>query len=170
MFHGIVLLIVGLILTFFPQGTLTTLVFIMGLFWLIDGIITTYKSIQSKNLYTEWKLGLFTGIIGIIAGLVAVFQPSLTSVITTSFIVWFLGLAAILYGIMGLSTGVKLPKGASVKSNMIWAGIFSIIFGAILISSPYFSVITLMKTIGIIALIGAGTLIGLAFIVKKKTV
>jgi len=168
MYRGIVLLIVGLILTFFPEGTLATLVFIMGLFWLIDGILTTYKSIQAKNIYPEWKWGLFTGIIGIIAGLVALFQPTLTSIMTTSFIIWFLGLAALVYGIGGLVTGFRMPKETKGKMNMILGGILSILFGAILISSPYYSAIALIKTIGIVALIGGVVLLLVAFGIKKN--
>lgn len=168
MYRGIVLLIVGLILTFFPEGTLTTLIFIMGLFWLIDGILSTYKSIQAKNVYSEWKWGLITGIIGIIAGLVALFQPTLASIITTSFIIWFLGLAALIYGIGGLVTGFRMPKETRGKTNMILGGVLSILFGAILISSPYYSAIALIKTLGIVALVGAVILIIVALSIKKK--
>lgn len=167
MYRGIVLLIAGLILTFFPEGTLTTLVFIMGIFWLIDGILTTYKSIKGRKIFTEWKWGLITGIIGIVAGLVALFQPTLTSYLSTSFIIWFLGLAALVYGIGGLVTGFKMPKKTKGKTNMILGGILSILFGAILISSPYYSAIALIKTIGIVALVGGVVLLLVAFGIKK---
>lgn len=168
MFRGVTLLIAGLILTFFPESTLTVLVFIMGLYWLVDGILTIYNSIRGRKIYPQWTWGLFTGILSTIAGLVVVFQPTLTSVLTTSFIVWFLGVAAVIFGISGLVTGFKLPKETRGRMNMIVGAIFSILIGILLISSPYVSVITLMKTIGIIALIGGATLIYMALSIKKK--
>lgn len=168
MYRGVALLIVGLILTFFPESTLTALVFIMGVYWLVDGIITIYKSIQGRKIYSEWSWGLFTGILSTIAGLVVVFQPTLTSVLTTSFIVWFLGISAVLFGISGLITGIKLPKETRGRINMIIGAVFSLLIGILLISSPYTSVITLMKTIGIIALIGGISVIFVALGVKKK--
>lgn len=169
MYRGIILLIAGLILTFFPQGTLSILVFVMGLYWLVDGILTTYNSIKGREIYREWKWALFTGIIGILAGLVAVLQPTLTSIMTTSFIVWFLGLAAVVYGVSGLLTGLRLPKETRGRTNLVLGGLVSVIFGAILISSPYYSVITLMQTMGIIALIGGALLLFVAFRIKKES-
>lgn len=168
MYRGVALLMAGLILTFFPESTLTALVFIMGVYWLVDGIITVYKSIQGRKVYPEWTWGLFTGILSTIAGLVVVFQPTLTSVLTTSFIVWFLGVSAVLFGISGLVTGIKLPKETNGRINMIIGAVFSLLIGILLIASPYTSVITLMKTIGIIALIGGVSIIFVALGVKKK--
>ncbi len=49
MVQGIGLLIVGLILLFFPAATLTTLVFILGVYWLIEGVATVYNAFQQRN-------------------------------------------------------------------------------------------------------------------------
>ena len=53
-----------LILLLFPQGTLTGLLIIMGVYWLIDGIVTTFKSIKGRKIHAAWGWGIFTGVLG----------------------------------------------------------------------------------------------------------
>ncbi|MBL0715979.1 MAG: DUF308 domain-containing protein [Desulfosarcina sp.] len=166
--RGIALLLAGLILLFFSQGTLTVLIIIMGVYWLIDGIVTTFNSIKGRKVYAAWGWGIFTGVLGIIAGLVVLSQPVLSAILTTSFLVWFLGIAAIIYGISGLVTGIRLRKETKGEWTMILGGLFSIVFGIILITSPFVSVLVIIKTIGVIALIGGISILVVAFGIKKK--
>jgi uncharacterized membrane protein HdeD (DUF308 family) len=65
-------------------------------------------------------------------------------------------------------TGIRFRKEISGEWSMILGGILSIIFGIILMVSPYVSALILVKTIGIIALVGGFTLIILAFQFRKK--
>ena len=166
--RGITLLLVGLILLIFPTATLTVLIIIMGVYWLVDGVVTTYKSVQGRKVNAAWKWGIITGILGIIAGLVVLSRPALSTLLTTSFLVWFLGIAAIIYGLSGLITGFQLRKEIKGEWTMIIGGIFSIIFGIILISSPFISALVLIKTMGVIAIIGGITVLVMAFGIKKK--
>ena len=168
MVRGIALLSAGLILLLFPQATLTALVIIMGVYWLIDGIVTTFKSVKGRKVYAAWGWGIFTGVLGIIAGLVVLSQPVLSTILTTSFLVWFLGIAAIIYGISGLVAGIRLRIETKGEWTMILGGLFSTIFGIILITSPFVSFLVMIKFIGVIALIGGISILVVAFGVKKK--
>jgi len=168
MVRGIALLSAGLILLLFPQGTLTFLIIIMGVYWLIDGIVTTFKSIKGRKVHAAWGWGIFTGVLGIIAGLVVLSQPVFSAILTTSLLVWFLGIVAIIYGISGLVTGIRLRKQTKGEWTMILGGLFSILFGIILITSPFVSVLVIIKCMGVIALIGGISILVVAFRIKKK--
>jgi len=167
MFKGIFLLLTGIVLLLFPKATLATLIFILGVYWLIDGISTVISSIQARKYENSWGWGVFTGVLGTIAGLVVLSRPMLSSVLTTSFLMWFLGISAMIYGFSSLFTGFKLPK-SNGKTTMIWGGVFSVLFGVILISSPYMSAITLVNIIGIIAIIGGVSILIVASKMKKR--
>lgn len=168
MTRGIVLVLVGIILLIFPTATLTTLIFIMGLYWLVDGIITMYNSILSRKINPNWSWGIFTGAIGIIAGILVLAKPFSSAVLTTSFLMWFLGIVAVINGITGLLAGIRLQRHHNSEKSMIWGGIFSIIFGFMLISSPYVSALIVIKIIGAFALFAGLITIALASRVKKK--
>ena len=168
MVRGFALLLAGLILLLFPQGTLTVLVIIMGVYWLIDGIATTFKSIKGRKVHAAWGWGIFTGVLGIIAGLVVLSQPVFSAILTTSLLVWFLGIIAIIYGISGLVTGIRLRKQTKGEWTTILGGLISILFGIILITSPFVSVLVIIKSIGVISLIGGIIILVTAFGIKKK--
>jgi uncharacterized membrane protein HdeD (DUF308 family) len=170
MVKGVVLLVTGLVLLIFPKATLATLVFIMGVYWFIDGIATVVKSFNERNQGKHWGWGIFTGILGILAGLVVLSQPMLSSVLTTSFLMWFIGISAIIYGLSGLFTSFQIKEKSASKTAMVFGSFFSILFGLILVSSPYFSAIFIIYTIGIIAIIGGLTIIVMASNIKKKLV
>ena len=105
---------------------------------------------------------------GVIAGIIVLSQPALSAILTTSFLVWFLGIAALIYGINGLITGIRLRKEVKGEWSMILGGIFSIIFGIILMVSPLVSAITIIKIMGIVAIIGGISIILVAFDVRKQ--
>lgn len=166
-FKGVILLLTGIVLLVFPTATLTTLIFIMGVYWLIDGVSTIIASFKRRKTQSSWAWGLFTGILGVIAALVVLSKPMLSAVLTTSFLMWFLGISAVIYGVSSLIAGFKLPKSTS-RSSMIWGGTFSILFGVILISSPYMSALTIIYTIGIIAIIGGISILYVGSKMKNK--
>lgn len=166
-FKGFVLLITGVVLLVFPKATLATLLFILGIYWFVDGISTIITAIQVRKTQSSWGWGLFTGILGVVAGAVVLSKPMLSSELTTSFLMWFLGISALFYGVSGFITGYQLPKSRG-KTSMIWGGVFSILFGFILISSPYMSAITIVSAIGVMALIGGVSILIVAYKMKER--
>lgn len=168
MTKSIVLMTLGLVLLLFPEATLTTLIFIMGVYWLIDGIVSAYNALKSRKNNQYWGWGIFTGLIGIIAGIVVLTNTFSSAVIATSFLMWFLGLVAVINGVSGLVTGIRLKKQHAGEKSMIWGGIFSIVLGIILISSPYMSALLIIKIIGAFALFAGLITLAMAFSVKKK--
>lgn len=167
--RGISLVILGIILLAFPMATLTVMLIFMGAWWIVDGVLTIVKSIKGRKQYQAWGWGIFTGILGAFAGIIVLSNPVLSAILTTSFLMWFLGISAFVYGISGIVTGIRLRKIHKAEWSMIVGGIFSILFGIMLMSSPYMSALSIITFMGIIALIGGITLIVVAFRAKKKT-
>lgn len=165
-FKGLALLLTGLVLVFFPEATLTTLIIVIGIYWFVDGISTVVRAVKGEETNNSW--GLFSGILGIVAGLLILSKPYLNAVFTTTFFMWFIGFSALIYGTSGLISGFKLPKHTVGRSTMIFGGVISIIFGFALISSPYFSALTIIYIIGIIAIIGGLSILFLGWGLKKR--
>jgi uncharacterized membrane protein HdeD (DUF308 family) len=166
--RGISMAIVGIILLVYPLATVTILLIIMGIMWLIDGLTTIIKSIKGRKNSKAWGWGIFTGALGVFAGLVVLSQPAFSALLTTGFLVWFLGISAVIYGINGIVTGIRLRKEIRGEWSMILGGAFSIIFGIILMVSPLVSALVIIKTMGIIALIGGISIFFFALRLKKK--
>lgn len=125
-------------------------------------------SIKGRKEIQAWGWGIFTGILGVLAGIIILAQPAIGLVLTTTFLAWFLAIAALLYGINGIVTGIRLRKEIKGEWSMVIGGILSIIFGIVLMLNPLVSALTLVICIGVVAIIGGIVISVLAFTVRKK--
>ena len=97
--QGIALLILGIMFLTAPAATLVTLIFFLGVYWLIGGIMDIVSIFINK---TAWGWKLFSGIIGIIAGVLIMQHPLWASVLVPATLVWLLGLMGIVIGVVGI--------------------------------------------------------------------
>jgi uncharacterized membrane protein HdeD (DUF308 family) len=168
--RGISMVILGIILLAFPMASLTVLLALMGAWWIIDGVITVFKSVKGRKYQKAWGWGIFMGVLGIVAGVVVLSKPLASAILTTSFLTWFLGIVALAYGLNGIVTGISLRKEIRGEWSMILGGILSICFGIILMVSPFVSAVIILKTVGIVASVVGIVVIIVAFGVKKRAV
>nr|WP_319570607.1 DUF308 domain-containing protein [uncultured Draconibacterium sp.] len=167
--RGAVLVIIGLVLLLFPSASLTTLIFILGIYWLIDGVVTLYNTFKQRKIRRNWWWGLLTGSLAVIAGIIVVMKPFSSTVLTTSFLMWFLGIVALINGISNVITAIRIKKHHTGERSMLWGGIFSIILGILLISSPYTSALVVVKVIGALAIFAGSITLFLGNQVRKNT-
>ena len=70
--QGIALIILGFLFLTAPAATLVSLVFFLGIYWLIGGIMDIVGIFINK---TAWGWKLFSGLIGILAGVLIMNHP-----------------------------------------------------------------------------------------------
>jgi uncharacterized membrane protein HdeD (DUF308 family) len=143
--EGLVALIIGIYLITSPVATTIFLVWVLGIYWLIAGILTLV------HLFTDrtdmiWKV--ISGIIGILAGLAVIEYPLLSAVFVPATFIILIGVLGIVYGAISLFYSLKLGWGAAIK------GILSIIFGLLLIGSPYIGIVLLVYFLAVIGIVG----------------
>jgi hypothetical protein len=76
--RGLVALLFGLVVLFWPGLVLTVLALLFGLYAAVDGVITFVPALRSPDRGAQRSLPLAEGAVGIIAGLVALLWPGLT--------------------------------------------------------------------------------------------
>jgi len=159
MLRGLVLLAIGIVFLAKPVVPLTLAILFMGAYWFIDGIFTVTRFVRERQFIRYWGFGVFIGAVGIIAGLVVFSRPVASALLTTSFLVYFLAFAALISGLTRLTTGIRARKDSPNAWTMIIGGVVSVVFGLLLISSPLYSIMILVKGLGVIALlVGLGHL------------
>ena len=127
--EGILALIVGLALLSNSAGTVEFLVQVMGLFWLVGGIMAIV-SIFVVDTEVHWAWSLLSGVLGIIAGIVVLRHPLWSSIIATTTLVIGMGIYGLVKG------GIDLYKGfKGAGSSSVLMGIVSVLFGIILLTS-----------------------------------
>lgn len=151
--EGILAMIVGLFLLTNSTGTMEALIRIVGVFWLVSGILAIV-SIFVADTGVHWAWSLISGIVGIIAGIVVLQHPWWSTIIVTSTLILFFGVYGIVKGAIDL---YKAFKGAGRNSALM--GIVSIFFGVFLLANPLFLLDVFTITFGVIGFFGGIALI-----------
>src|ERR1700726_2839851 len=76
--RGVLGLIIGLIAFLFPGPTLLSLVGLFAVFLIIDGILAIVAAVRAASKRQRWGFLTFEGIVGIVAGILAMALPGLT--------------------------------------------------------------------------------------------
>ena len=100
---GVLSVIVGFALLRSPFQSVEVMIFVLGIFWLVQGIMTFAAAFSVKQ-GRNW--GIAMGILGILAGIVILVYP-ITSALTLAFIG---GIWLIILGIMQIVAGYQLRK------------------------------------------------------------
>jgi len=156
--RGILLVLFGLIMFARPGSTLLSLLGLMGIYWIVDGIFSIIEGIRG---YTEksrtWTI--VGGIFGILAGLFIVGNPFITGMIGSSFLATLLGIATIANGTVMIFAG---RNGHWTLWGLVM-GILYVIFGIFIFSHPLATMSTLVWIFALWALISGVLAIVLAF-------
>ena len=95
--EGILAIVIGILLFTSTAQTMAALVVFLGLYWLIKGI---FDIISMFIDHTAWGWKLFIGIIGIIAGIIILRHPIVSTKALPLIFTWVLGFYAVIAGII----------------------------------------------------------------------
>lgn len=144
--EGIAAIIVGILLLISPIRTTVWLVQILGFYWLIVGILAIVNIFLDHSLW-GWKL--FSGILGIIAGLIVINNPLWSTVFVASLLVIVLAVQALIQG------GIKLFHSFSGGGfGAFVLGLLNLIIGVILLFNAFIAAFILPFVVGVLAIIG----------------
>ena len=162
--RGLVALLFGLVVLFWPGLVLTVLALLFGVYATVDGAITLVPALRSPDRGPQRTLPLAEGAVGIVAGLVAILWPGLTA----SGLVFVIAAWAIATGVLEIITAVLLR--AAVENGWLLAGsgALSALFGVLLVALARSDVPFLAPFIGGFALIVGLALIVFAFRLRER--
>jgi uncharacterized membrane protein HdeD (DUF308 family) len=140
---------------------MTTFVLIqfLGIYWMVKGI---FDLVAMFIDHRQWGWKLFSGILGIIAGIVILQHPIWSAFLVPATLVWVLGFLGIVMGVISL---FQAFKGAGWAVGLL--GGLSILFGLYLLANTFISTLSLPWVVGIFALIGGVVAIWNSFQARK---
>jgi uncharacterized membrane protein HdeD (DUF308 family) len=158
--QGIALLVLGVLALSAPGATLVVLVQLVGIYWLVSGIVTLVGLVGDR---TAWGWKLFAGIVGVLAGIAIVAHPLWASVLVPTTLVLVIGIFGIVNGAMMIFASFGQRRWTGVI-----LGIFGVFLGLILVANPVIGAATLPFVIGAFALVGGVMSIGTAFYERRR--
>lgn len=158
--EGIAALIVGLLLIANPGITLAVLVRLLGIYFLVTGILSIVAIFVDS---AAWGWKLFTGIIGILAGFIIIEYPLWSTLLVPTTFVLVIAFFAIIIGLLHL---VNAFQGAGWGIGIL--GVLSILLGIVLLGRPILATISLPLVLGILGIVGGILALINAFRVKGE--
>ena len=160
---GVLGLIIGLIAFLFPGPTLLSLVTLFAIYLIIDGILAIVSAVRAARHQERWGFLTFEGIVGILAGVIAMALPGLTVLV----FVGLLAAWAFISGTLELRAAYNLEKDHG-RWWMALGGIISIVFGIVLVAAPRFGAVVVSWWVGAYATFFGASLIALAFQLRAR--
>jgi uncharacterized membrane protein HdeD (DUF308 family) len=157
--EGIAAVIIGILLIAYPAATFTFMVVLLGIYWLIAGI---FKIISIFVDSAQWGLKLLIGILGIIAGIIVLQYPFVSSTTVAWVFVLVLGIDGIIIGVLAL---IQAFQGGGWGPGIL--GILSILFGIVILANSVISALILPYVLGIFGIVGGILAIIMAFRVRE---
>jgi uncharacterized membrane protein HdeD (DUF308 family) len=163
--RGVLGIIFGFLALFMTGTTIVSLVLVFSAYMLVDGVFSIAAALRSRGRNEQWGWLLLNGTISILAAIVAFLWPLVTAVaVVLAIAVW-----SIVAGAFQLASAFRMAKGSRGRSWLIFSGIVSILFGAVLVLSPLIGAIVLTWWIGAYVLVWSVLLLAIAFTVKSTS-
>jgi len=165
--RGIALTVLGGLLIAKPGLTVIVLVQFLGAYFLVDGVFSVFHSIKGRKYMQGWGWGIFMGALEILTGIIVFTNPLVSTIVTASVLVYSVAFMAILFGVLGIVTGIQVRKEIKGEWAMIAGGVLAIIFSVILIMNPMASMSVYLIVMGVMALMGGLIQIFASFQIRK---
>jgi len=160
--RGLAAIAFGVIAFLWPAITLVALVYLFGVYAVVDGFVSLWAAAKLRGRVGRWWLGL-GGIVSILAGFLAFADTGITAYV----LLVFIALWAIIIGGLQLYAAIELWKVVENDWWLILSGLLSVAFGVVLIAWPSTGVLALIWSIAWFALVFGCMFVGLAFELKR---
>lgn len=155
--RGVVAILFGIMAIVWPGITVLALAILFGVYTLLDGIMALTMSFGQRGSDRVYLMVL--GVLGIVAGLIALIWPGITVVVLLVVIaVW-----AIFAGITQIAAAIRLRKVIRNEWFLALTGVVALVLGVLLIVQPAEGAIALVIAIATFALAWGVVLIVLGF-------
>ena len=156
--RGILAVLFGIVAFALPGLTIVTLVLLFGIYALTDGLTAIWVGAGWRS----WSL-MLVGVLGVLAGICAFVLPGMTAVL----LLYVIAVWAIVRGVFEIVAAITFREAMRNEWTLVIAGIFSIIFGVLLISRPMAGALAMIWLIGLYAVLFGAAMMVLALRVRR---
>ena len=160
--RGILLVVVGILMFTQPGTTLLSLLWFMGIYWIVDGVFSLIEGVRGHP--EKSRIWMFiSGIVSILAGIFILGNPLVAGLISGSFLTYLIGFTVIISGLMMIFAGREKD---GVRQWSVWGlimGILYVLFGLFVITHPLVTLASLVWIFSIWAIVAGVVAVVMAF-------
>lgn len=162
--RGVLAIVFGLLTFVLPVVALQTWVLLFAAYMIVDGVFGIASGVRAATRHERWGWLIFEGITSVGAGIVALIWPIVTVVV-------FVYLLAIWSGVSGVMMTIaafrlKVDHG---RWLLALAGVFSVLWGLLLLFAPIAGALALVLYLGAYALVFGVMLLVLSWRLRQRS-
>lgn len=169
--RGVLVLIFAALAFWMPQSALLAMTLVFGAFSLVNGAFNLVAAVRHIQKKERWGWLLFSGIVGILTGVVVLVAPWVATMVMASFLWASVGFWAIFTGVLEISAAVRLRQEIKGEIWLAFSGLLSIVLGAIVLwiffTRPVESFLAAGWLLGFYAAVYGVTLLFLSWRLRK---
>lgn len=170
--RGVLAIAFAVLAFWMPQSALLALTIVFGAFSFVNGVFSLIAAVRKIRAKDRWGWLLFSGIVGIAAGIVVVITPFVATVVLAWFLWVSVAIWAIVTGILEVSTALRLRREIKGEIWLVLSGLLSIVLGAIVLwmffTRPIESFLAAGWILGFYAALYGGMLLFLGWRLRKE--
>lgn len=162
--RGVLTLLFGALVLLVPEMAVFTLVVVFGAYAVTAGVFDVIAAMREKAPGPKRSWALFaSGVVSVLAGLVALFRPDLTALA----LLYLIAAAAVATGVLEILAAVHLRKEIQGEWLFVGSGILSAAFGVLLLAFPGAGAIAALFWIGAYAMLLGVLLVALGMELRR---
>ncbi|MFX3545404.1 HdeD family acid-resistance protein [Ralstonia mannitolilytica] len=131
--RGIFALIFAVLAFWMPHSALFAMTIVFGAFSLVNGVFNLVAAVRQIRQKERWGWLLFSGIVGILTGVVVVVAPVAATLALAYFLWASVAFWAIFTGMLEISAAVRLRREIKGEIWLALSGLLSVLLGAIVL-------------------------------------
>jgi len=161
--RGIAAIVFGVLIFAKPQISLQVLVYLFGVYVLVEGILGIAVAVQARGELDSWGVLFLWGLFGVAVGVLTFVKPEITALA----LLFYIALWAIATGVLEIAAAIRLRELIKNEWLLILAGLVSVAFGVLLIARPEAGVLAVLALIGVYAIVFGVLLVTFAFKIRS---
>jgi uncharacterized membrane protein HdeD (DUF308 family) len=156
--RGVLLVVAGIFTLAMPAGTLIGVVLFLGIYWIVDGIISLVEGIRgARGKRRTWSI--ISALIGVLAGLLVIANPLVAGMVSSTLLAYLIGITVLLRG----TTLMFVGRDQRWTWQGLLMGILYVLFGIVIIARPLVAIAVLMWIFAILAIAAGIVSVGISF-------
>lgn len=156
-------ILLGVIAIMMPGPTLAAIVIVFGIYAITDGILAIIAAFRGFRKKERWGAMLLQGLVGIVAGAIAIFWPGIGALALT----YLVAAWALVTGAFEIAAAIRLRKAIKGEWLLLIAGLLSIVLAVLVALFPGAGALTLVWWLGAYAF--AYGLVSLVLALRVRT-
>ena len=152
--QGIAAIVLGALLLINPVTTLIAMAWVLGIFWLVGGVMDVVGAFTGRTPQRVWYWDLLAGALGIVAGLILITQPLFGAAAIPFIMTLLLGVSAVLSGVFKIIGAIAVRKQIEGEFWMIIWGAIMVLLGLWVLFNLGSATIAYVFVMGIMMIVG----------------